>query len=157
MPWRNRTGLPWWHGKFRGCGYRLTMPRKAILDVLSKTSKHLSAEDIYLEVHKTYPAIGLTTVYRTLELLVQAGLIFKFDFGDRRARYELSEGPKSIGHHHHLVCTGCGRIIDYTDFIDEEIELLKRTEKGLSKKYNFKITNHLLQFYGLCDKCQNKK
>jgi Fur family ferric uptake transcriptional regulator len=156
MPWRNGTGPPWLQGKFRGCGYRLTVPRQAILDVLSKTIKHLSAEDIYLEVHKVYPAIGLTTVYRTLELLVRTGLVFKFDFGDGRARYELSEGPKSIGHHHHLVCTGCGRIVDYTDFINEEIELLKQTEKGLSRKYKFKITNHLIQFYGLCDKCKNK-
>ena len=157
MPLRDGTGPPWWHGKMKGCGYRLTVPRQAILDVLSKTSKHLSAEDIYLAVHKIYPAIGLTTVYRTLELLVQTGMVFKFDFGDRRARYELSEGPKSIGHHHHLVCTMCGRIIDYTDFIDEEIELLKKTEKGLSKKYNFKITNHLIQFYGLCEECQKRK
>lgn len=157
MPWRNGTGPPWWHGRFRGCGYRLTVPRQAILDVLSKTTEHLSAEEIYLTVHNAYPAIGLTTVYRTLELLVQTGMVFKFDFGDGRARYELSEGPRSIGHHHHLVCTGCRRIIDYTDFIDEEIELLKQTEKGLSKKYNFKITNHLIQFYGLCEKCQSKK
>lgn len=157
MPFRNGTGPPWLQGKFKGCGYRLTIPRQAILDVLSKTSKHLSAEDIYIEVHKVYPAIGLTTVYRTLELLVQTGLVFKFDFGDGRARFELTEGPKSIGHHHHLVCTSCRRIIDYTDFIDEEIELLKRTERGLSKKYNFKITNHLIQFYGICDKCQSKE
>jgi len=157
MPWRNVTGPPWWHGKFKGCGYRLTVPRQAILDVLSKTSKHLSAEDIYLAVHKVYPAIGLTTVYRTLELLVQTGMVFKFDFGDGRARYELSERPGSAGHHHHLVCTGCRRIIDYSDFINEELELLKQTEKGLSKKYNFKITNHLIQFYGLCEKCKGKK
>ncbi|OGW40722.1 MAG: ferric uptake regulation protein [Nitrospirae bacterium RBG_13_39_12] len=157
MPWKDGTGPPWWQGKFRGCGYRLTIPRGAILDVLSKTSKHLSAEDVYLEVHKVYPSIGLTTVYRTLELLVQMGLVFKFDFGDGRARYELAEGPKGIGHHHHLVCTGCGRVIDYTDFIDEEIELLKQTEKGLSKKYKFKITNHLVQFYGLCDKCKSER
>jgi len=151
---RNRAGPPWWHGKIKGYGYRLTVPRQAILDVLSKTSDHLSAEDIYLKVHKIHPAIGLTTVYRTLELLVQTGIIFKFDFGDRRARYELAEGPKAVGHHHHLVCTSCGRIIDYKDFIDEERELLKRTEKGLSKKYNFKITNHLIQFYGLCNTCR---
>jgi Fur family ferric uptake transcriptional regulator len=154
MPWRDGTGPPWLHGKLKGCGHRLTIPRQAILDVLSKTREHLSAEDIYFEVHKVHPAIGLTTVYRTLELLVQTGMVFKFDFGDGRARYELSESPKGIGHHHHLVCTGCRRIIDYTDFIDEEIELLKKTEKGLSEKYNFKITNHMIQFHGLCRKCR---
>ena len=150
-------GPPWWSGRIRGCGYRLTIPREAILNALSRTSDHLSAEDIYLKVHTAYSNVGITTVYRTLELLVQLGLVFKFDFGDGRARYELSEGPKGSRHHHHLVCAECGRIIDYTDFIDEEIELLKQTEKGLSKKYNFKITNHLIQFYGLCDRCQVKK
>ena len=154
MPWRDGTGPPWLQGKFRGCGYRMTVPRQAILDVLSNTTEHLSAEDIYLKVHKIHPAIGLTTVYRTLELLIKTGIVFKFDFGDGRARYELSENPKGIGHHHHLVCKDCGRIIDYTDFINEEIELLKRTEKELSKKYKFKITNHMIQFYGLCEKCK---
>lgn len=156
MPRKDGTGPPWLHGKFKGCGYRLTIPRQAILDVLARTTEHLSAEEIYLEVHKVHPAIGLTTVYRTLELLVKKGLVFKFDFGDRRARYELSESPKGIGHHHHLVCTGCGRIVDYTDFIEDEIELLKQTEKGLGEKYHFKITNHLIQFYGLCEDCVNK-
>jgi Fur family ferric uptake transcriptional regulator len=157
MTWKSgTTGPPWTHGKFKSSGYRLTVPRQAILETLHNTSGHLSAEDIYLSVHKGYPAIGLTTVYRTLELLVRTGLVFKFDFGDGRARYELSEGPQSMGHHHHLVCTGCGRIVDYKDFIEEELDLLKKTEKGLSKKYNFKITNHLIQFYGLCDRCRKK-
>jgi Fur family ferric uptake transcriptional regulator len=150
-------GPPWWHERFRGRGYRLTVPRQAVLDVLSNTPEHLSAEDVYFEVHKTSPNIGLTTVYRTLELLVQMGLASKFDFGDGRSRYELSEGPKGIRHHHHLVCTNCGRIIDYTDFIKEEMELLRQTEEGLSRKFNFKIANHIIQFYGLCDKCQGGK
>jgi len=156
MPRRMKMGSRWWHGKFRGCGYRLTVPREAILNILSKTSEHLSAEEIYMAVHKTYPAIGLTTIYRTLELLVQMGFIFKFDFGDKRARFELAEGLQGKEHHHHLLCTGCSKIVDYTDFVDEEKELLNQTEKGLSKKYNFKITNHLIQFYGLCEKCQKK-
>ena len=136
-----------------GCGYRLTVPRDVILGVLSKTLKHLSAEDVYLAVHKIHTNVGLTTVYRTLDLLVEMGLVFKFDFGDGRARYELAEGPKGARHHHHLVCTNCARVVDYIDFIDEEKELLSQTERGLSKKYNFKISNHLIQFYGLCDKC----
>lgn len=157
MPMQDGTGPPWLHGKFRRCGYRLTIPRQAILDLLSNTTEHLSAEDIYMKVHKISPTIGLTTVYRTLELLVKAGLVMKFDFGDGRARFELMESPQSNGHHHHLVCTGCGRIIDYQDFIDDELELLKHTEKGLSKKYNFKITNHIMQFHGICDKCQKRK
>jgi Fur family ferric uptake transcriptional regulator len=153
---RGNPGPHWWYGRFRGRGYRITVAREAILEVLSRTEEHLSAEEVYLAVHKIQPNVGLTTVYRTLELLVHMGLVLKFDFGDGRARYELSEGPKGMRHHHHLVCTNCGRVIDYTDFIDDEIELLSRTEKGLQKKFDFEITNHLIQFYGLCDKCRSK-
>jgi len=146
---------PSWRGKFRGRGYRITVPRKAIVDVLHKKRGHLSAEDIYIEVHRLYPQIGLTTVYRTLELLTEMGLVFKFDFGDKKARYELSESVK--GEHHHLICTRCRRVINYSEFIDEEIEFLKRAEKGLAKKYNFSINSHIIQFYGVCDKCREKK
>ncbi len=152
----NCYGQGWWHGRFTGCGYRLTIGRELILDILSKSDKHLSAEDIYVKVHSRNPAIGLTTVYRTLDVLSNIGLVYKYDFGDGRARYELSEGPKGAKHHHHLICTKCNRVIDYTDFIDEEVELLNQTEKGLSKKYDFKITNHLIQFYGLCNACASK-
>jgi len=151
-----KTESLWIHGRLRGCGYRLTLPREAILDVLSKTSKHMSAEDLFFSVRKNNSNIGLTTVYRTLELLVNMKLISKYDFGDGRSRYELIEGLEGKLHHHHLVCTNCGRVVDYTDFINEEVELLTKTEKGLSKKFNFKIKNHLIQFYGLCNKCQNK-
>ena len=156
MPGRGEMMRPKWHGKFKGHGYRITVPREAIMHVLHKTNKHLSAEDVYLETYKLYPQVGLTTVYRTLELLTQMGLIFKFDFGDGRARYELAERPKG-GHHHHLICTECKRVIDYTEFSDEEIKFLKMAKKNLAKKYNFDIKNHLIRFYGLCDKCKNKK
>jgi len=156
MPGRRGAIGAGWGRKFRGCGYRMTIPRQAIIDVLSGTDKHLSAEDIYMRVHKTYPHVGLTTVYRTLDLLTEMGLVVKSDFGDGRSRYELMEGLKKK-HHHHLICTNCSRIIEYTEFIDEEMEFLKRAEKGLSKKYDFDIKNHILQFYGLCDKCRGKK
>jgi Fur family ferric uptake transcriptional regulator len=146
----------WWHGKFKCCGYKITPGREAILNVLSKEEKHLSAEEIYMKVHALYPAIGLTSVYRTLEIMKELGLIYEFDFGDGRSRYELAEGEKGKNHHHHLVCTKCKRVIDYTDFIDQEIKLLKDTERELSKKYEFNITNHLIQFYGLCKKCNGK-
>lgn len=151
-------GQNWWQPKFAGCGYRMTMPRQVILEVLSGTEKHLSAEDIHLAVRKSYPHVGLTTVYRTLELLADMGVLFKFDFGDRRARYELAEEFQAKkGHHHHLVCTRCKRVIDYTEFIDQEKELLEKTEKGLMRKYNFSIENHLIQFYGICEQCRKKK
>jgi Fur family ferric uptake transcriptional regulator len=155
---RKRAGMgaPWWKGTFRGRGYRLTIPRQAILEVLGKAEKHLSAEDVYLKVHKIYPNIGLTTVYRTLEILVQMGVISRFDFGDGRARYELVEGPEKE-HHHHLICVKCKRVINYSEFMEAEKEFLKQVEKGLSKKYNFIIKNHVIQFYGLCDKCKKEE
>ena len=156
MPGRDGRGPVWWRGRFRGCGYRMTIGREAILEILTTSDKHLSAEDIYKKVTERWPGIGLTSVYRTLEILVNMGVVYKFDFGDRRARYELAEGSKKGDHHHHLICTKCKRVIDYTDFIDEEVELLKKTEKGLSKKYDFEINSHLIQFYGLCDKCRGK-
>lgn len=147
-------GQGWWHSRFRGCGYRVTTARETVLDVLSKTSRHLSAEEIYLQVRKVYPGSGLATVYRTLELLTQMGLILKFDFGDGRARYEMVRGTEQGStHHHHLICLKCKRIINYSDFLEEEVSFLKKIEKSLSEKYRFKIKKHILQFYGLCEKC----
>ena len=143
-------------GKMRGCGYRVTVGREAILEVLSEAEgHHLSAEDVYLKTQGKNPQIGLTTIYRTLELLVDMGVVYKFDFGDKRARYEMILGSAEEHHHHHLVCTKCHRVIDYTDFIDEEVELLRKTEKGLSDKYQFEIKAHVIQFFGLCDMCKS--
>jgi Fur family ferric uptake transcriptional regulator len=130
------------------------MPRQAILDLISKTEGHLSAEEVFHLARKKYPAIGLTTVYRTLELLVEMRCLRRHDFGDGKARYEMSGVLKPEDHHHHLVCTECKRVINYKDFIEQEVELLQKTEKELSKKFKFKITDHLIQFYGLCEKCQ---
>lgn len=69
----------------------MTVPREIIISVLSDATEHLSAEDIYFRIHETNPAIGLTTVYRTLELLTQMRVLNKFDFGDKRSRYELTD------------------------------------------------------------------
>jgi len=146
-------GRPWWYVGLRDRGYRMTAPRKAIIELLNRSSKHPSAEDIYLAVHKTYPAIGLTTVYRTLELLQQMGIIRKLDFGNGRSRYEIAGGPR-WRYHQHLFCMKCGRVIDYTDFVTQEEKLLNKIGKALSKKYKFKINVHQLHFYGFCDKCR---
>ena len=153
MSRKEGSGRGWCHKKFKGWGYRITRGRRAILDVLAQADRHLSAEDIYMKVHDVYPAIGLTSVYRTLDILANLGIVFKLDFGDGRARYELAEAPGGERHHHHLVCTGCGRVIDYKDFIDREMALIRQAEEGLSKKYHFRITNHQIQFYGFCDQC----
>ncbi|MCM8813751.1 MAG: transcriptional repressor [Candidatus Omnitrophica bacterium] len=157
MPRGKCCGQRWWQGKLQGCGYRVTAGREAILDILSKSAGHLSAEDIYLKIHARDANVGLTTIYRTLDVLSDVGMVSKLDFGDGRARYELAEGPQGARHHHHLVCTACNKVIDYTDFIEEEVELLKQTEKGLEKKYDFHITGHVIQFYGLCRACSEGK
>jgi Fur family ferric uptake transcriptional regulator len=143
-----------WHRGLRGRGYRFTVPRKAILQALSNSDDHLSAEDIYMTVHEMYPAIGLTTVYRTLDILVQMGVVFKFDFGDGRARYELMDHFSNKTHHHHLICTSCKTIIDYDDFLNEELDLINKTETALAARHNFKIQGHMMQFYGICERCR---
>lgn len=156
MAKRDTAGKKSLQGKFRDHGYKMTTAREVILEILNKTSRHLSAKDIYSMVNKQYPFIGLTTIYRTLDILSSMRLISKFDFGDGHTRYELTRDPRSKDHHHHLVCVSCNRVINYNDFIEDELELIKQTEKGLSKKYNFRIIDHLIQFYGECDKCSQK-
>jgi Fur family ferric uptake transcriptional regulator len=138
---------------FREKNIRLTLPRRTVLDALIKNLGHPSAEEIFLYIHQTYPTIGIATVYRTLELLTKLGIVHKFEFGDGKSRYELSEDIAKK-HHHHLVCIKCGQVINYTEFREKEREFLKELEDYLSKKYNFKITSHELYFYGLCSKCR---
>lgn len=133
-------------------GYRMTLPRKLILSILSLADSHLMAKEIYVTLAEKNPEIGLTTVYRTLDLLVRMGLVNKFEFGDGQSRYELAWKFKE--HHHHLVCLGCGQIIDYNDFIDEEVNFFPKIQKSLSRKYNFRIENHELYFYGKCRNCR---
>ena len=126
-----------WHGKFRGCGCRLTLPRETVLNILNRTDKHLSVDEVFAVVNRSYPGIGIATIYRTLDLLSRMGLVSKFEFGDGKSRYELAESKK--GHHHHLVCNGCGRIIDYSDFINKEVKFVSELEKELAEKHKFKI------------------
>ncbi|MFA5167330.1 MAG: Fur family transcriptional regulator [Candidatus Omnitrophota bacterium] len=154
MPRRDGCGPPWFTGQLRGCGRRMTVTRELILDVVSRKKGHLSAEEVFDAVRKQYPTVGLVTVYRTLDLLAEMNVLSRHEFGDGRARYEMIRGSKSDDHHHHLVCTSCNRVIDYRDFIDDEVRLLKKTEAGLSKKFRFMITDHVIEFYGLCEKCQ---
>lgn len=140
--------------KLKGRGYRITKARELIVSFMEeKSNSHLSAEEVYNGIHEKDPDIGLTTVYRTLEILVELGIAAKFDFGDKRSRFELIDESQEK-HHHHLVCTKCRRIIDYNDFSDEELELIKKMESGLSEKYGFRIKRHVLQFYGLCADCK---
>jgi Fur family ferric uptake transcriptional regulator len=153
---KSQSGSQWCEEKFKLCAYKLTKPRRIILQVLNKTSQHLSAEDIYMAVHKKYPNIGLTTIYRTLDLLICMGMITKSDFGDKRARYELAIKDGNVRRHHHLVCTKCHKVVDYTDSSKEENELLAKIGSRLAKKYDFKISSRFIQFCGLCNSCENE-
>ena len=145
---------PRWQHRLNNAGFRLTNPREVVMNVLRKTDKHLSAEDVYVQALSVNPSIGLTTVYRALDLFTQIGVVQKFDFGDGKARYELTTNSIKKEHHHHLVCMKCKSITDYHDFMEEELELMKKTEKALSKKHHFKIMHHTIHFYGLCENCQ---
>ena len=142
----------WKHGR-RRYYCRWTAPREAIFNLLSRTSKHMSAKEIHAELYKLYPDTGLTTVYRTLDLLVRMELISKLFFSGGQIRYQFRSSSKKE-HHHHLICNQCGRIIDYNEFLNEGLELVEKTEPVLTKKYTFKILNHNIGFYGLCEKCQ---
>ena len=148
MPHRHQ-----WQSRFRENACRWTVPREVILGLLSRTRDHLTAKDIYGSLSALYPGIGLTTVYRTLELLHRFGFVHRVAAGDGQSRYALKREDRGE-HHHHLICTRCGKIIDYRDFVQEELELVKKTEEVLARKHNFLITDHNIEFLGLCEKCQ---
>ncbi|MBP7495857.1 MAG: transcriptional repressor, partial [Spirochaetales bacterium] len=90
--------------------------------------------------------------YRTLKLFQRLGVVQKVASPDGQARYEL-KAEENKGHHH-LICLCCGKIIDYDDFAEEELDLVRKTEKALSKKHNFSIVDHHIEFLGLCEQCQ---
>jgi len=145
-----------WRHRFKGHVSRWTVPREAILEFLSKSSKHMSAKEIHASLCKSYPRMGLTTIYRTLELLARMGFITKLTLGDGQSRYEFKSSEKEK-HHHHLICTECGKIINYSEFLDEELKLVRKTEERLAKKYDFKILDHNIEFLGICEKCNKSK
>lgn len=128
-------------------GYKLTPQRRYILDVILRhNNDHLNIDEIYTEVKKDYPDIGIATIYRTAQLLEDIGLISKHYFDDGCYRYELTEGSKEHNHHH-LICNRCGMVIEIQDNYFEAIE------DYIEKEKKFKITNHNVTFYGLCQNC----
>lgn len=150
---RNRL----WSNQLKSKGCRVTEPREMILKILSGTSDHLSAEDVFLRIKKELPGCGLTTVYRTLDLLSEVGIVTYVDFGDGRARIELSPQHGGTKHHHHLICNRCLTVLNYSDFMSDEIEFLKKLEAQLSQKYGFTIEEHDIGFRGRCRRCAQKK
>ena len=128
-------------------GYRLTPQRRAVLKVIAVSPDHLTPAAIYDRVRQEYLGIGLVTVYRTLAILAQLGLICEVHAGGSCRSYLMR---KPVGHHHHLICSECGMVVDFTDCD------LKRLEERLSRATGFKVVGHLLEFLGLCPACQKQ-
>ena len=131
-----------------GQGLRSTTQRDQILQIFIVAGQHLSAEELYLRVKKPHPGIGYATVYRTLKLLAEAGLADERRFEDGFTRYEYKA---SGAHHDHLICTQCGLILEF------ENERIEELQNDVAKKNRFKVQNHKLELYGLCEMCQRKK
>lgn len=128
-------------------GYKLTPQRRAILDIIIQNEgSHLTTEELYDLVKKECPEIGLATVYRTVQLLEELGVICRLDLDDGCSRYELIHEDENH-QHHHLVCTECGKVLEVQG------DLLDVLEHNIEKQYNFKIKNHSVKFYGICSDC----
>jgi len=128
-------------------GDRQSQQRYKILDTFLNQEEHISADELYLIVREKYPEIGYATVYRTLKLIVDAGLAQEVNCGDNVKRFEHKYAHR---HHDHLVCTKCGGIIEVTNKQLEEIQ------NRLAKEHNFKVERHRLDIFGLCSECRKK-
>ena len=132
--------------------YKMTPQRKEILQVFADRSnnKHLSAEEVHEILQAKNFDFGLATVYRNVELLNELGILSKIEFGDGRARYELSSTDPQVHNHHHLICLKCKKVIEF------EEDLLDDLENFISESADFKIVNHEVKFFGYCSDCKNK-
>jgi Fur family ferric uptake transcriptional regulator len=127
----------------RAAGYKITPPRLAVLAVIEQEGEHLNPHEILEQARAIHPALGRATVYRTLELLTQLGIV--------RPIYVGESGPTYIradGNHHHLVCARCGRIVDFDQCLADGMS------QELGQRFGFEITSHLLEFYGVCAECR---
>jgi len=125
-------------------GLRYTKQRQEIWNELRSSNKHRDAEEIYITLNNQGLKISRATVYRAIDVLVKNNLIDKLDIGDGRARFEYND--KSL-HHDHLICTSCGKIIE---FCNDEIEEL---QIKVAKQRKFKLLHHNHQLFGLCEDC----
>jgi len=132
----------------KDAGLKVTNPRSKILDVLqSNPGTHLSADEIHNKLVDHNESIGLATVYRVLTQLELAGLIQKNQFSDNQSSYEIKKQ-----HHDHLICTKCGKIIE---FMNNDLEKL---QEEISDKYQFRLDSHVMTLFGVCKdgNCKNK-
>ena len=128
-------------------GYKLTPQRQAVIQAIASSQDHLTPTAIYEKVHRGYPNIGFVTIYRTLDILAKLGLICELHAGGSCHSYTIS----APGHHHHLICSKCGVVVDFAGHD------LSPLEQRLSAETGFRIDSHLLEFAGLCQACQKKQ
>ncbi len=142
---RSKPGFAQLAERLRHRSRKLTAPRQALLDLLRRQAHPLSIKEIFGRLAKGDS--DLATVYRSMHLLEQVGLVKRFDFGDGVARFELlSEGDD--GHHHHLVCTRCSEVVEIEDCVIHDVEREIATRNG------FTSVTHKLEFFGICPGCQ---
>ena len=127
-------------------GYKLTPQRRAVLNLITLSHDHLTPAAIHEKVCQEHPGIGLVTIYRTLNILTELGLICEVHSGGNCPSYLLRRPSE---HHHHLICSECHTVTDFTDCDLSELE------QRLSKETGFEIEGHLLEVEGLCRNCQN--
>jgi Fur family ferric uptake transcriptional regulator len=121
-----------------------TRQREAILDIFLEARGHVTAEDLYSAIREKNPRIGYTTVYRTMKLLVEAGLAQERHFEDGVARYEIEHE-----HHDHLVCTQCGKIVEF------ECAMIEKSQTEIADRYGFQLLRHRHELYGHCPDCRD--
>lgn len=127
-------------------GLKFTKQRELIAEVFFNSHGHLKVEDLLDRVRAIDPQVSLATVYRTMKLLTECGLAAPRHFGDGHTRYEPREGEAK--HHDHLICTRCGLI---EEFYNPRIEEL---QEEVASEMGFIVTDHKMELYGLCSRCQ---
>ncbi|MDO4593893.1 MAG: transcriptional repressor [Tissierellia bacterium] len=134
---------------FEKNGHKFTKQRQIIFKALSDSvHKHLTPEELFSTVHEQNPSIGIATVYRTLNIFEELGIVQKQEFKDSINKYELAGENE---HHDHLICTNCGHIYEGQMF---SIDKLK---KYIKENYDFDMTDYSLKIYGTCSKCDKQK
>ncbi len=128
-------------------GLKYSSQREDILKALYNSEEHLTPEEIYSKAKIYNKNIGLATVYRALSFLESEGLVNSISFGTDAKKYELNRGH----HHDHMICLGCGKIIE---FYEEELEKL---QENIAKKQGFKLITHEMNLYGLCADCEKSE
>jgi Fur family ferric uptake transcriptional regulator len=129
----------------REMGLKVTKQRMAILEGLNAGQAHVTAQEVYEMVNEKHPEIGFATVYRFLRKLTEQNFVTEVRMGGLPARYELT--PKE--HHDHLTCVDCGKIVE---FENDQIESL---QDEIAAKHGFKLTDHVLELYGVCSHCRS--